>query len=215
MKGQSDIYPPRWPLKFLRYFVKDEYLEEIEGDMGEIFQDNLLTLSFSKAKRLYAWETLKLLRPILIKKIEGGAKLNNNGMFKNYVKIALRNIKKHKVYSFINVFGLALGIAASSLILLWVQDELSYDNFHNNLDKIHRVVLNVPEGSALAQRADDSIDRGVVFELDLEALAQGVGDSGLLRERALRTEDSQAQESRARRFTGGDLAEGSRNARHA
>jgi len=123
--------------------VKDEYLEEIEGDMGEIFQENLSTISSSKAKRLYAWETFKLLRPILLKKMEGGYRPNNFDMLKNYIKIALRNIKKHKAYSFINVFGLALGIAASSLILLWVQDELSYDHYHNNLDKIHKVVLNV------------------------------------------------------------------------
>ena len=46
-------------------------------------------------------------------------------MFKNYLKIALRNIRKHKVYSFINIAGLAIGIAACLLLFLWVQDELS------------------------------------------------------------------------------------------
>jgi len=64
-------------------------------------------------------------------------------MFKNYLKTALRNIKKHKTFSFINIFGLALGMAACSLILLWVQDELSYDSYHNNLDNLYNVVLNV------------------------------------------------------------------------
>lgn len=64
-------------------------------------------------------------------------------MFKNYLTIALRNIKKYKTYSFINIFGLAIGIASSSLIMLWVQDEISYDNFHTNLDNLHKVVLNV------------------------------------------------------------------------
>jgi len=64
-------------------------------------------------------------------------------MFKNYFTIALRNISRQKTYSFINVFGLALGIAACSLILLWVQDELSYDGYHSKLDNIYKVVLNV------------------------------------------------------------------------
>ena len=64
-------------------------------------------------------------------------------MFKNYLKIALRNIKKHKIYSFINIFGLTIGIAACSLILLWVQDELSYDRYHANIDNLYKVVLNV------------------------------------------------------------------------
>ena len=61
-------------------------------------------------------------------------------MFKNYLKIALRNIRKHKVYSFINIAGLAIGIAACLLLFLWVQDELSYDRYHEKTDQIYRVV---------------------------------------------------------------------------
>ena len=61
-------------------------------------------------------------------------------MFKNYLKIALRNLKKHKAYFFINITGLAIGMACCILILLWVQDELSYDRFHENSDRICRVV---------------------------------------------------------------------------
>jgi putative ABC transport system permease protein len=64
-------------------------------------------------------------------------------MLKNYVIIALRNIKKHKTYSFINIFGLAIGIAACSLILLWVQDELSYDDYHKNIGNIGKAILDV------------------------------------------------------------------------
>jgi putative ABC transport system permease protein len=60
-------------------------------------------------------------------------------MFKNYLKIAIRNILKHKVYSLINVFGLAIGMACSILILLWVRDELSYDRFHKNAERVYRV----------------------------------------------------------------------------
>jgi len=59
-----------------------------------------------------------------------------------YLKFMLRNIVKQKGYSFINIFGLAIGIAVCSLIFLWVQDELSYDKYHENLDNIHQVVLN-------------------------------------------------------------------------
>ena len=60
-------------------------------------------------------------------------------MFKNYLKIAYRNIKKHKSYSLINVAGLAIGMACCILILLFVFDELSYDKFHENHDRIYRV----------------------------------------------------------------------------
>jgi putative ABC transport system permease protein len=60
-------------------------------------------------------------------------------MFKNYLKIAFRNIGKHKGYSFINVAGLAIGMACCILILLFVFDELSYDRFNENHDRIYRV----------------------------------------------------------------------------
>jgi len=60
-------------------------------------------------------------------------------MFKNYLKIALRNIQRHKGYSFINIFGLAIGLTCCLLILLWVQDELSYDKFHEQAANIYRI----------------------------------------------------------------------------
>ncbi len=60
-------------------------------------------------------------------------------MVKNYLKITIRNIRKHKGYSFINIFGLAVGMACCILILLWVKDELSFDRFHENADVIYRV----------------------------------------------------------------------------
>ncbi|MHB8337686.1 MAG: ABC transporter permease [Ignavibacteriaceae bacterium] len=60
-------------------------------------------------------------------------------MLKNYFKIALRNIFKNKVYSFINIFGLAVGLAATILILLWVMDELSFNYFNKNINQIYLV----------------------------------------------------------------------------
>jgi putative ABC transport system permease protein len=60
-------------------------------------------------------------------------------MLRNYFKIAFRHLVKYKVYSFINIAGLAIGIAACLLIVLWVYDELSYDRFNTNVDRIYRV----------------------------------------------------------------------------
>ena len=63
-------------------------------------------------------------------------------MLKNYLKIALRNLARHKGYAFINVIGLAVGIAASVLVTLYVVDELGYDRFHENADRIHRITAD-------------------------------------------------------------------------
>ena len=64
-------------------------------------------------------------------------------MLWNYLKIALRNIKKHKVFSIVNITGLAVGMACCILILLWVKDEMSYDRFHRDSNSLYRTVMNV------------------------------------------------------------------------
>ena len=64
MKHVDDRQPPGWPLKILRLFIKKEYLEEIEGDMEELFRDNAEHFSYRKAKRIYAWESLGCFAPL-------------------------------------------------------------------------------------------------------------------------------------------------------
>ena len=61
-------------------------------------------------------------------------------MIKNYLKITWRNIRNNKIYSFINIMGLAVGMGCCILILLWVQDELSFDKFHENYGDIYRTI---------------------------------------------------------------------------
>src|SRR5688572_32256695 len=63
-------------------------------------------------------------------------------MFKNYFKIAWRNLVKNKAFSFINIFGLALGMTCSLLIMLWLKDELKRDKFHANDQRLFRVMEN-------------------------------------------------------------------------
>ena len=62
-------------------------------------------------------------------------------MLTNYLKIAFRNIRRQKFYSAINIFGLAIGLAISLLILLFIKDELSYDQHHVNANRIHRTIM--------------------------------------------------------------------------
>jgi hypothetical protein len=60
-------------------------------------------------------------------------------MIKNYIKVAWRNLRKYKSFSAINIFGLALGLACSLLIFLWVQNELGVDAFHKNGPQLYSV----------------------------------------------------------------------------
>lgn len=71
-------------------------------------------------------------------------------MLKNYFKIATRNIRRHRGYSFINIAGLAIGMACTLLILLWIQDELAYDRFHEKGDNIYRIIVEDEQGMQYA-----------------------------------------------------------------
>ena len=62
-------------------------------------------------------------------------------MFKNYIKIALRNMKRQKGYSFINIMGLAIGMASVLIIYIYVKHELSYDSYHKDSDRIYRIIF--------------------------------------------------------------------------
>jgi putative ABC transport system permease protein len=69
-------------------------------------------------------------------------------MFRNYLKIAIRNIVRHKAFSMINIAGLTIGMTCSIFIFLWVRNELNYDRFHSNSDKLFRVVCTVGQFKA-------------------------------------------------------------------
>ena len=66
-------------------------------------------------------------------------------MIRNYIKVAIRNLLRQKGFSFINIFGLALGISCTALIGMWVNDELSYDRFHKDYDRMYRITATLPE----------------------------------------------------------------------
>jgi putative ABC transport system permease protein len=84
-------------------------------------------------------------------------------VFLNYLKIAIRNLKKNKGYSFINIFGLAVGIACCILILLYIQNELSFDKYNKNYDRVYRVHLDAKIGNNRLNIASSCAPCGPAF----------------------------------------------------
>ncbi len=95
-------------------------------------------------------------------------------MLKNYLKIALRNLKRHKGYSFINIAGLAIGITACLLLFLWVQDELSYDRYHEKADQIYRVISQWESDSQARRFAKTSAPLGPALVSEFPEIEKAV-----------------------------------------
>ena len=95
-----------------------------------------------------------------------------DAMLKNYLTIALRNLKKHTVYTFINVFGLALGMACCIAIGLFVREEMRYDRFHEDTERLYRVALDVAFQGQPMQTAFTSRPLGSTLKTDVPEVEQ-------------------------------------------
>ncbi len=132
------VKPPKWPLLFLRWYCREDYLEEIEGNLTELFyrQQNMP----SKARALFLYNVLKHFRPAFIKSVNIKSPYNYKAMLRNYFKTSFRNLVRNKSYAFINIAGLATGIAVCMMIFIIIQFQTSYDTFHTNKARTYRVL---------------------------------------------------------------------------
>ncbi len=132
--NRHTIKPPRIASRILEFIIQKDIRYGAMGDLEEQFYWMRKEHGAFKARMLY-WKQIGGALPYFIK----NSILWSVIMFKNYLKVAFRNLTRQKGYSFINITGLAIGMVCAIFILLWVQDELSYDGFHENKDNIFRV----------------------------------------------------------------------------
>jgi len=140
MKHNKDA-PPLFGEKLLMLFLPKGESESVAGDYEELYKEIAQTRGKSRAN---AWYWIQIM-----KSIWAGITVHvwwSITMFKSYVTIALRNFKRHKVYSFINISGLAIGMACCVLILLWINDETQYDRFHEQTENLYRVLNDLNYG---------------------------------------------------------------------
>ena len=97
-----------------------------------------------------------------------------NSMIKNYMKVAWRNLVKNKVFSLINIVGLATGLTCFILITLYVSDELSYDRFNENADRIYRINSFIKLGGSELRLAVSSDPMGAVLKKDFPQVEEYV-----------------------------------------
>lgn len=131
-------HPPKWADRFLSWFCNPKLLEQIQGDVHELFYWRLDEKGVSNAKRSFTWDVIRLFRWSNIKRKSGQTqKLNNVAMFKNYFKIGIRNLWKQRMPSTINVIGLSLAIGCCLVAFKYIEYQMIRDAFHEKGDRIY------------------------------------------------------------------------------
>ena len=127
-------HPPKFAQWILSITSRSQNRMAVLGDFQEFFQE-IYKDKGPLAARWWYWQQAVLSVPGFIR----FSIYWRIAMFKNYLKIAFRNIRRHTVFSSINILGLALGLVCCIFIMLWVFDELSYDRFHEHSESLFRV----------------------------------------------------------------------------
>ena len=141
--------PPRLGTYLLKKIYREELFGEISGDLEEIYQEQVAEKGRFIASCNYLVDAVISIRNYDLRRRKKITQNNSIAMFKNYFKITLRTISKNKVYSGLNIMGLALGITAFIFILQYVTYENSYDKFHGNHENTYRVLYKVYRGEDL------------------------------------------------------------------
>jgi len=131
--------PPKFASRFLHWFCSPDFLEEIEGNLIELYEQTYVH-SPRKAKWIFFWNVLLHFRPDFMRSFWGN-RVNPMSILRHNLLITTRHFKRHRSFFALNLLGLATGIACILFIFLWTQDESRVDQFHSN-DKELYVILH-------------------------------------------------------------------------
>lgn len=137
---KKDQAPPRLFMSFFRWYCHPKLADHIEGDLLEEYGARLKRSGKGNADLRFIIDVLLLFRRGIIRPAGDYRNLNNYDMFKSYFKIGWRNLFRNKAYGAINIGGLAIGMAVALLIGLWIHDELNFNKYHENYDRVARVM---------------------------------------------------------------------------
>ncbi|MCK5146155.1 ABC transporter permease [bacterium] len=149
MIQQSDIHPPKWAERILLAVLSSKDRDMLLGDFEEFYEEKCEAQG-KRCADLWYWRQAFKSIPHFISNYF----FWRVHMFGNHAKLAMRNIKKHKGFSFINVCGLAMGLACCMIMMLYVAHEGSYDQYHEGAARIFRILeyRKVPVGEFVTAR---------------------------------------------------------------
>ena len=157
---KSPSKPPRLAEKLLRWYSQRDstygrraHIEDIQGDIEELFHEDVRRFSVRKANLNYWRRVVSLIFSYAMTKRKKDAAYHHfshnqftPGMFGNYFKTAVRTLAKNKFFATVNVFGLAIGMTLSLFFVAMLVFMLQFDNFHPNRKNVYRVITHVQDG---------------------------------------------------------------------
>ncbi|HEY0654937.1 MAG TPA: ABC transporter permease [Chryseosolibacter sp.] len=135
----SKLQKPEFPFRLLNAFCPPDIAEGVEGDLYERYMDDCKAVGERKARRRLLLNVILFFRPAILLRNKFSISLISVIMIRSYFTISFRYLARNKLFSAINVLGLALGMAAALLIFEYVSFERSYDSFHPDVRNIYRV----------------------------------------------------------------------------
>jgi len=139
MKEQRQHHPPSWAQRFVEWYCKPALVEDLIGDLNECFERNVQSIGPRRAKLIYIVDAFKFFRSYTVRSSIFVNLFMNQIMIGSYVKTSGRNIMHNKLFSFINILGLAISMSVGLLLIAFVFDLHSYDRFHENGERIYRI----------------------------------------------------------------------------
>ncbi|WP_353718506.1 ABC transporter permease [Dyadobacter sp. 676] len=142
--------PPRWAAYLLEKFVNPRFLEDIQGNLEELFARRVHEAGATRARCEYALAAIRHLTPYFLKRTPDPYHSSlNTGMLKNHFISAWRHFRKNIQFTLLNVVGLSTGLVCALLIYLWVTDELAFDKFHEKDSRLYQLMIHEKGGDRL------------------------------------------------------------------
>ncbi len=157
----STSNPPRWADWLVERLCANHLVEEFQGDLHEAFHWRAQEKGLTRARWLFVFEVLRTIRISHLKPTHYLKQYMT--MYRNYLKTGWRFIKKHKLYSSLNIFGLALGISFCWLAYLYANDETSFDRHLPDHERLYRITIDLQEGDNMHYIGGSSHAMSVVF----------------------------------------------------
>ncbi len=132
--------PPKWASNLLNWICPPQLAEGILGDLVEQFELNCEQKGRTRATIIFIWTTLRFIHPEIIFRNKRNTELIKMGLYKNHLLVAWRSMLRYRFYSLINILGLSSAMAFALITFLFIQGQLSYDQFHKEKDLIYRAI---------------------------------------------------------------------------